>query len=389
VRLPTWRGTKRGEAINRVAVLFEYPTLNGGERSMLAVFDWLVDGGFEFVALAPARGRLADALSRRRIRHVPLQLHDEKGTHLPREVCCRNLLAAVQTAAPNLLHANSLSMGRLTGAIAGQLSWPTIVHIRDILNLSRSAVADLNCNRLLIAVSQATRNFHVQQGLESDRVRVLYNGIDCRQFQPRESAVRLKQELGLPEHTFLVVTIGQIGLRKGQDVLAEAAGISAERLRYVHYLLIGERNSAKMESIEFEQNVIHRFQQTGLGDRVHWLGYRDDVARIMNEADLLVHPAHQEPLGRVLLEAAASGLPIIATAVGGTPEILTDGKSARLIPPGDPHLLAVAMIELVADDQSRRQFAAVARRRVERQFDIRDTARRLAAVWQESIRAGF
>ena len=352
---------------------------------MLAVLDRLAGEEFEFVALAPESGPLADALAKRGIRHVPFHFHDKEGHRLPRNAVCRNLLSAVRVVSPQLVHANSLSMGRITGAIASEFSVPTVAHLRDILTLSRAAVADLNRNRRLIAVSQATRDFHVEQGFDSDRTQVLYNGVDCDRFFPRSTTGELKQELGLPEDAFLVVTIGQIGLRKGQDVLAEAAILAGDRLPAVHYLLVGERHSTKRESIEFEQNLISRFEEAGLGNRLHRLGNRNGVHRLMNEADLLVHPAHQEPLGRVLLEAAAAGLPMIATTVGGTAEIVEDGRSARLIPPGNPHALAEAMIELRFDNQRRKQLALNARHRMETTFSISRAATALKQLWQEIL----
>jgi glycosyltransferase involved in cell wall biosynthesis len=351
---------------------------------MLAVLDRPVCRQFEFVAVAPSTGPLVEALDARGIRRVPLQLRDGDDKRLPRDVVCENLCSALSAVSPDIVHANSLSMGRLTGAIADQIGVPTIVHLRDILKLSRAAIDDLNRNRLLIAVSQATRNFHVAQHLDAERSRVLYNGVDCAAFRPRPATGELKRELGLPDDVFLVVTIGQIGLRKGQDVLAEAAVRVAESTPDVHYLVVGVRNSSKQESIEFESNLIARFEAAGLGDRLHRLGYRGDVEWIMNEADLLVHPANQEPLGRVLLEAAASGLPIIATNVGGTPEIVEDGSSARLIAPNDPTLLASAVLELRSDGALRERLAVAARKRAETVFDSDAAARGLCRVWGET-----
>jgi glycosyltransferase involved in cell wall biosynthesis len=103
----------------------------------------------------------------------------------------------------------------------------------------------------------------------------------------------------------------------------------------------------------------------------------------MNEVDLLVHPAHQEPLGRVLLEAAASGLPMIATAVGGTEEILCNAESARLVPPADPMSLATAIVEMHSDAPKRLRYAAAARKRVETAFNAKQAARELAATWNK------
>src|SRR5208283_1505697 len=96
-----------------------------------------------------------------------------------------------------LLHANSLAMGRLSGPVAAELSLPSLSHLRDIVSLSRQAVADLNCHARLLAVSAATRQFHVAQGLDAAKTCVLYNGIDLERFRPRAATGFLHRQLGL------------------------------------------------------------------------------------------------------------------------------------------------------------------------------------------------
>ena len=369
----------------RIALLFEYPTLNGGERSMLQTLELLDSREFEIIALAPTAGPLAEALRAHSIRHVPFSLRDADDVRLPREQACEQLVESIRNQAPDLLHANSLSMGRLTGAVAEQLAIPCVAHLRDIVGLSRSAIRDLNQNRALIAVSQATRDFHVAQGLSAARTRVMLNGIDSDRFQPRPKTHTLCRELNVPETSFIVLMVGQIGLRKGQDVLAAAARPIAEALPQVQFVIVGERNSSKDETIAYEANLETEFASAGLGDRFHKLGYRDDVDHLMNEADLLVHPAKQEPLGRVLLEAAASGLPIVATHVGGTTEIVTDSTSARLIAPNNHVQLAGAVIGLAADKRLRERLAAAARRRVTSDFTPRAVADKMAEVWRQAL----
>jgi glycosyltransferase involved in cell wall biosynthesis len=374
-----------------VLVVFEYGTLNGGERSMLLVFDALRSRragpeAIDIVAAGPADGRLAQALSERGLPRFPLQLRDAAGRRVGRETACRQLLAAVEWAEPDVVHANSLSMGRLTGAIAARIRVPTVAHLRDILRLSAAACAELNRNRLLVAVSEATRAFHAEQGLDAARLRVIRNGVDGDEFQPRPRAGSLRDELELPPDAFLIGTIGQIGLRKGQDVLAAAAPSVAARLPHAHFVIVGERYSSKLESIRFEESILERFEAAGLARRLHRLGYRTDVARLMSELDLLVHPARQEPLGRVLLEAAAAGLPVVATAVGGTTEILTDGESARLVPPDDAPALAGAILELAGDAALRDRLARSARLRTEHEFSPNRAADALAALWHAAVK---
>jgi len=369
----------------RIALLFEYPTLNGGERSLLQTLELLDSREFEIIALAPTAGRLADALRAKSIQHVPFDLRDHADVRLPRDQVLAKLVELIRRQAPDLLHANSLSMGRITGTLAAQLAIPCVAHVRDIIGLSRAAISDLNQNHTLIAVSHATREFHIAQGLSAARTRVIFNGVEADRFRPRRKTDALCRELKIPETSFVVLTIGQIGLRKGQDVLAAAAPAIAESVSQVHFVIVGERHSSKDESIAYESKLESDFARAGLGDRLHLLGYRDDVEHLMSEAHLLVHPAKQEPLGRVLLEAAASGLPIVATDVGGTSEIVTDGVSARLVAPNDCEQLADAVIELAGDHTLRGNFATIARNNVNRIFTPQAAADNLTDVWHQAL----
>jgi glycosyltransferase involved in cell wall biosynthesis len=201
---------------------------------------------------------------------------------------------------------------------------------------------------------------------------VLRNGVDLRQFRPRSPTGYLHRELNIPAEAPLVGDVGQIGLRKGQDVLMAAATALAGRLPEFHCLFVGRRSSGKEESRRFESDL--RAAARGpLTGRVHFVGQRCDIEALLPELTLLVHVARQEPLGRVLLEAAACGVAVIATDVGGTREIFPPATcSARLVSPDRPDDLAAAMAELLGDPSERRRLGIAARRRAEAAFDVRD-----------------
>ena len=365
-----------------IAILFEYPTLHGGERSMLLVLERLNRSQFVPTALAPPSGPLASELATRHVRHVPLAIHRSDGSRLPREEVRHHITECIDQLAPDLAHANSLAMGRLLGSVAERTKVPCTSHLRDIIGLSRGAVADLNRNQALIAVSQATREFHLSQGIESNSFAVIPNGINCDQFRPRTKTGVLCRELKVPPSSFVILSVGQICLRKGQDVLAAAAPAIVKQIPNAHFVFAGLRSSTKAETIVYEQNLTAKFAEAGIAGRLHRVGYRNDVARLMNEADLLAHPSKQEPFGRVLLEAAASGLPIVAANVGGTGEIVTDGKSARLIESGDSAALAAAVAEMATMPDRRRQFAQSARDRVAADFTPQAAVDGLVGVWE-------
>jgi len=181
----------------------------------------------------------------------------------------------------------------------------------------------------------------------------------------------------------LIAIIGQLGPRKGVDVVLRAASQIAAEVPTVHWLVVGERTSNKPESRDFAFQLEAASQASPLKGRVHFLGNRNDVPQLLNECVLLVHGARQEPLGRVLLEAAASGIGVLATDVGGTREIFpTELDGAILVPPGDERTMAEAMLDLVQTEQRWGSLARAARRRAEEAFDIRAAAQRLIEQYE-------
>ena len=368
-----------------VLLLCEYPTISGGEQSMLTTLDRVRRAGIEAAVIAPPAGPLADALAAKGVEVLLFVFRDSTGNRLPQDRLRAELAQLLGRRRPDLLHANSLAMGRLSGPVATDLGLPSIAHLRDIIGLSAQAVADLNRHTRLLAVSEATRTFHVAQGLAAEKTHLLHNGVDLGRFQPRPKSGYLHRELGVVRETELVGTIGQVCLRKGQDAFVRAAAILAEKLPNVHFVIVGERWSDKPESRRFEQGL--RDAATGkLADRLHFLGYRCDVDRLLNELCVLLHSARQEPLGRVLLEAAASGVPVVATDVGGTREIFPPhGEAARLVPSDDPGAMAAAVLELMGDEGLRARLGAAARRRAEEAFDAKHAVAGLVGHYRQVI----
>ncbi len=377
----------------QILIICEHPTLLGGERSILSLLGDVEHAGFSVTVMAPSEGPLAAACQRRDLPLAPLLTRDFTGKTLPQSNRREYLAAQLENLRPDLVHANSLSMARLVGPVAKNLGLKCIGHLRDIINLSPRAVEDLNCNDRLLAVSRATRDHHVAQGLSAEKIHVLYNGVDLYEYMPRRSNGDMHCELGLEPEAVLIGVIGQLGPRKGQDTLLSAAALLAAAFPEVHYLLVGRRWSNKEESIRFEIDLLEAARRIG---NVHFLGVRDDVPRILNELDLLVHPARQEPLGRVLLEAAACGLPILATDVGGAREIfgIDDdvesgdcicGESALLVPPDNPDALAAMIFTLVGDKALRTRISQAARRRAEECFDARLAAENLIVQYREVL----
>ena len=259
---------------------------------------------------------------------------------------------------------------------------PSIVRIRKGWRHYGNLVAHFG----IIFLLAGTRDFHVAQGVRGERIKLLHNGVDLQHFRPRAATGWLHGELSLPPDARLAGTIGQLVMRKGHDVLA-AAALQLADVPDLYFVIVGERYSGKTEAAEYLERLMATCADPRLSGRVRFLGSRDDVADLLPELTLLVHPARQEPLGRVLLEGAASGVPVVATDVGGTREIFPDADSACLVPPGDATALAAEIRSLLADEPRRAAMSTAARRRADAAFDIRLAAAGLARHYREVLSA--
>ncbi len=352
---------------------------------MLAVAARVAMLGFDVAVAAPRSGPLAGELLARGIRHIPLNSNVVDAS-LPIDDRRKELCALLAHERPDLLHANSLVMGRLSGPVAMGLRIASLSHLRDIMRVNRVAGRDLCCHRRLLAVSQAVKSWYSGLGFPENQIRVIHNGVDLERFQPRPSSGFLTSELGLPPSSQLVLSIGQFILRKGFDVLLDAAEIVVAQRCSVHFAIVGARFSDKPETVEYERTLLRRANEAPLRGHVHFLGLRSDVEQLLTEVSLLVHPARQEPLGRVLLEAAASGVPVVATRVGGTEEVFPDSSGAALlVPAGDPAGLASAVQIALGNEPLRRRMSAAARAIAESRFDAGQAAAALAEQYREVL----
>jgi glycosyltransferase involved in cell wall biosynthesis len=208
-----------------------------------------------------------------------------------------------------------------------------------------------------------------------DRLFVIPNGIDVDRYRQRGERDTTRAEMGVAPGGRLIIVVAKLFAQKGHAVLLDAlasATVGAEDV----VLLVGEGP----ERERLEQLVRDR----GLAC-VRFLGNRPDVPRLLAASDLFVLPSLWEGLPMALLEAMASGLPVIATDVAGSRQVVIGGESGRLIPPGDADALASAIRELIADEPARQRLGRAARQRVEAEFSATRQAARHAAAYEQVL----
>ena len=203
-------------------------------------------------------------------------------------------------------------------------------------------------------------------GVGDDRMSVMPNGLDTEKFRPGLDTSALRRELGLPEGTPVVLFVAAIHPRKGLRYLLEASEGIIARHPQVQFLIVGDGP----EAAEMRARAA-RIDPT----RFIFAGFRRDIPQVLNLTTVNVLPSLREGLPQAILEAYASGVPVVATNVGGVRDILKDGENGFLIPPRDPAAIATAVSALLDDEALRQRIAANNRAAAEQLYVLDKIAR--------------
>ena len=227
--------------------------------------------------------------------------------------------------------------------------------------------------RRTIAVSDAVRDWYLDvSGVDPATVVTIRNGVpDPETFDPAELAV-VRAELGVPEGAIVAAVVAIMRPGKGHDVLVDALPHLADDR--VVFLVVGDGPDSERLR-----------RRVGDTDRVVFAGFRDDVGKILAAVDFVVHPSLRDALPTALVHALAAGRPVVASAVGGIPEIVPAGAGV-LVPPGDPRALADAIDRVAADTDGRRWMGKRARERYDEEFSAENWADRLRSLYDEVLR---
>ena len=219
----------------------------------------------------------------------------------------------------------------------------------------------------VLANSSAGRNWLIEQGVKEQKIEVIPNGIVLPRRPERASGLSpMRKEFNIPAGTLVCACVGRLVSGKGIDFYLRAARIVLERGRDVRFLMIGADSSEKNYPSEVEMLA----QRLRLDHQVIFTGERQDVPDILREVDIVVHPSLTEGLSNVILEAMAARIPVVATRVGGNPELVEDGRTGFLVPAENSEEIAHAICRLLDHPEMAHAFGERARRRVADEFAI-------------------
>lgn len=230
----------------------------------------------------------------------------------------------------------------------------------------------------VVAVSGAVADTLVASGsARRERIRVIPNGIDLCRFDTGSldrSRADARRSLSVDERTPVVLVPAVLREGKGHDHLLRALPDLREAVPGVQVLFAGDGEREE----ELRRQVVDR----GLQGSVRFLGFRGDIPELMAAADVVALPSLAEALPTVLLEAAAAGRPVVATRVGGTPEVVEDGRTGVLVPPNDASALCRALVDVLLDPERARTYGRAARSLASARFGVGFQAERTVELWR-------
>ena len=349
--------------------------VGGGEESLLALAACLDRHRVRPIATVPAEGAVAERLRALGIPVTVLPLPRVRPWHLPGiALTVRRLRALLAAERVALVHAQG-GRGAFYAALAGRRpGTPLVWHARTA---DRDRWLDPILARLahtIVANSGATaRRF---RPWPRTRVTVVPNGVDLGRFAARPADPALRRALGLAPDAFVVGYVGRLEHGKGPDVLLAAAERLVLELPAVTLLVVGD-------------GPLHpplAARAAAAGVRAVFTGPRTDVPALLRVCDVIAVPSRQEAFGRIIIEAMAAGVPVVASAVGGIPEVCADRLTGLLVEPEDPAALAAALATTLGDTAATAARVRAAAAEVAARFDIRVHAERVHAVYDAVLR---
>jgi glycosyltransferase involved in cell wall biosynthesis len=284
---------------------------------------------------------------------------------------------------PDIIVANHHELNRHAVLLGALMRRPVICHLFDTTPASLYRIRWAHRNAAIIACSRAIASYWQCLPDAKPKIRVIYPGIDAARFRSQPGArIRIRREFNLADGDPLVGVVSRLSPEKGVHDFVEAFALCLRKNDRVRAVIVGGAPSA---SAQYAGQLHQEAVSSGVGDRLWFAGFRSGIADMYAAFDLLVVPSRHEGFGRVLVEAMAAGLPLVATRVEGIPEVVVDGETGLLVEVGQPEALADAMLHVLANPDMARRMACAGRERVERCFTIKAQAQATQALYDEIV----
>jgi glycosyltransferase involved in cell wall biosynthesis len=360
-------------------LLYE-PGPSGQGTHVLSLVEGLNRERYRIIVVCPTTNlHTVERLGRAGVRVIPLPMSKIRNVR-----ASFRLIQVLRREKVEIIHVHSQEAGiwgRIAAWVAGVpivIYTPQTVDIRQkrfqalyyLIERLSAAVTDM-----LISVNEGDRLRLINKGVISpDKIMTISNGIEVHSFPACVDVKAKKQELGIPSEGPVIAQIGRLSEQKGPRYLLEAATLVLEMRPDTIFLMVGEG--------PLREEIEDRAKELELSENLLLLGWRNDVAAIIACVDVVVLSSLWEGLPYALLEAMASGKPVVATAVNGCKELVRDGQTGLLVPPADSRALADAVLTLLDSGEMALEMGRRARQVVGKDFSLENMVGRVDELYE-------
>jgi glycosyltransferase involved in cell wall biosynthesis len=338
--------------------------VGGAGRYLFNLLSKWPSKNFDFIVACPGGGEMEKELKARNIKYISLT-GGESSISL---VHIKELISIIRRHKIDIVHTHA----SLSGRIAGRLTGSRVVLTRHGLSPVKNdafhrfiswLVAKMFTDKI-IAISRAVKINLIETGIPAEMITTIHNGIDLSPLENVEPILR--KELGIAQDIPIIGIVARLVWQKGYEYAIKAMPFVLKRYPRAILVIIGDghlKNKLQdlVKELSVEKNVL-------------FLGYRRDVEKIMADFDVFVLPSISEGLGLSLLEAMALGKPVVATEVGGMPEVVKSGISGLLVAPKDSEALATGILKILSSKEMSRRMATAAKKTVYEKFSAQSMA---------------
>jgi glycosyltransferase involved in cell wall biosynthesis len=360
-------------------------SIGGAERDLLAMLNTLSRAEWEPHVACPSGGPLFEIVSKAGISRHSLVLSPWRKWFSPfvRWLGVNKLRTLLEQLQPAVIHVNDMwwvphTIRAARHSAARRI--PIVAHVRQEIEPQKVSRYYLDQVDAVISISKQVEQALIAGGVAARSVRTIYSGVDLSRIDRRDDerkSVRLK--LGLPPEAVVLGTVANLFPRKGYDVMLRALPMILKAEPATQYLIIGTGAS------DYERTLRELSEELGISQCVHFIGFQDPVRPFLDAIDLYVHPARMEGFGIAVIEAMAAGRAVVATNIGGLPEVVEEGRTGLLVASENPEALSAAVVSLLRDKIRREEMGERGSKLARERFDLRVSVASMEQVYEHLL----
>ena len=359
-------------------------SIGGAEQDLLVLLRHLDRTQWLPAVACPARGEFRSRVAALGISVFPVTLPPWRkvSSCFSRYAGVRALRAVAKGFRPQLIHVNDLWWVPHTLLAVKRLSdepIPVIAHVRQHLNPQKAGAYQLDRVDHVLAVSHRIQGVLERGGVLPEHVSTLYSGVDLTADSSEAEGANARIRHGIPPDALVIGTVANLLPIKGLETMIEAMSAVRVKVPSAHYVVVGGGSEAYL------RELLDLCKARGVSDVVHFVGFQQPTWGYLASMDLYVQPSRDEALGIAAIEAMAMGKPVVASRVGGLPEVVLEGTTGMLFAPGDASALSEAVVALFRDPATRLAMGRAGRERAREVFSLQNTVDRLELVYQRAL----